>query len=149
MYAVSTRTRPLVVVLGNLFWAFNGILALGGPVSGTPSSVLTRAVFGIRGNRVSTVITNWSVCVAYEAVNLAMGALAGFALLDRLGVAVGTATRWAVVLLDGVDGAAITAYALFVTDFIDVLSQVLELTVVALGPGLAWPGLAWPSASST
>lgn len=99
LLGLNTWQALLVVVLGNLFWVFNGILAVSGPVAGTPSSVQTRAIFGIRGNRVSTVLTNWSVCVAYGAINLAMGALASFALLDQLGVTVTTATRWAVVLV--------------------------------------------------
>ncbi|MCX4537668.1 cytosine permease [Streptomyces sp. NBC_01669] len=124
LLGLNTWQALLVVVLGNLFWAFNGILAISGPVSGTPCSVLTRATYGIRGNRVSTVITNWSVCVAYEAINLAMGALAGFALLDQLGVAVGTATRWAVVLVL----AAVTI----------VVSVYGHALIVRLSPAFTW-----------
>ncbi|MCX5339750.1 purine-cytosine permease family protein [Streptomyces atratus] len=86
-----------VIVVGNLFWAFNGILAISGPVSGTPCSVLTRATYGIRGNRVGSLATNWSVCVAYAAVNLGLGSLAGFALLDYLGITVTTAVEAVVV----------------------------------------------------
>ncbi|WP_067181477.1 purine-cytosine permease family protein [Microtetraspora niveoalba] len=86
-----------VILLGNLFWVFNGILAVSGPVSGTPCSVLTRATYGIRGNRVGVIVTNWAVCVAYAAINLGMGSLSGFALLDHLGVTVTTAVQAAVV----------------------------------------------------
>lgn len=45
--------------------------------------------------------------------------------------------QWAAVLADGVADVAIAAYALFVVDFIDALSHILELTVAILGPGLA------------
>ena len=86
-----------VILIGNLFWVFNGVLAIAGPVSGTPCSVLTRATYGTHGNKVGTLLTNWSVCVAYAAVNLGLGALAGFALLNQVGIAVTTAVEAIVV----------------------------------------------------
>ncbi len=124
LLGLNTWQALLVIVLGNLFWAFNGILAISGPVAGTPSSVQTRAIYGIRGNRVSTVITNWSVCVAYEAINLAMGALAGFALLDQFGVTVGTTTRWVVVLLLAVVTIVVSVYG--------------HALIVRLSPAFTW-----------
>ena len=74
-----------VVVAGNLFWALVGILAASGPSSGTPSSVVQRAMYGIRGNRVNVAIVGWGISVAYEAINLAIGSLAGFALVEQTG----------------------------------------------------------------
>ena len=38
-------------------------------------------MFGVRGNRVFNVVLGWLVGVAYEAINLSIGALAGFALI--------------------------------------------------------------------
>lgn len=38
-----------VIVVGNLFWALVGLLAVSGPASGTPSEVIMRAMFGTRG----------------------------------------------------------------------------------------------------
>ena len=70
-----------VVVAGNLFWPLIGWLSISGPSSGTPSEVITRAMFGVRANRVFNVVLGWLVGVAYEAINLSLGALAGFALV--------------------------------------------------------------------
>ena len=56
-----------VVVAGNLFWGLVGWLSVSGPSSGTPSEVVTRAMFGIRGNRVYNIVLGWGVGVAYEA----------------------------------------------------------------------------------
>jgi len=87
-----------VVVAGNLFWALVGWLSISGPSSGTPSEVVTRAMFGVRGNRVFNVVLGWGVGVAYEAINLSIGALAGFALIARWGGAASTPVKVLVVL---------------------------------------------------
>jgi hypothetical protein len=87
-----------VVVAGNLFWMLVGWLSISGPSSGTPSEVVTRAVFGVRGNRIYNVVLGWGVGVAYEAINLSIGALAGFALVERWGGHANTAVNLAVVL---------------------------------------------------
>ncbi|NUR87843.1 MAG: nitrate reductase, partial [Nonomuraea sp.] len=41
------------------------------------------------------------------------------------------------VILDGVLGVALTLYALLVSNFLDAVSEVLQLTVVLLGPSMA------------
>jgi nucleobase:cation symporter-1, NCS1 family len=43
---------------------------------------VTRALFGIRGNRVYNALEGWGVGVAYEAINLAAASLAALALVD-------------------------------------------------------------------
>jgi purine-cytosine permease-like protein len=96
-----------VVLAGNAFWALVGLLAISGPVSGTPSEVVTRAIYGIRANRLYNAWLEWGVGVAYEAINLSIGALAAFALIDRLGVHAGTATRVVIVL-----GTALIAFTI-------------------------------------
>src|ERR1700689_2704526 len=83
-----------VVVAGNLFWALVGWLSVSGPGSGTPSEVVTRAMFGVRGNRVYNVVLGWGVGVAYEAINLSIGALAGFALAERWAGHAGDAVKF-------------------------------------------------------
>lgn len=75
-----------VVLVGNLFWIPVGILAVSGPASGTPSSIITRTMYGVRGNRIWIAAASWPAYIAYEAVNLALGALAAFALVDLAGV---------------------------------------------------------------
>src|SRR5947208_844194 len=41
-----------VLFAGNLFWALTGLLATSGPSTGAPSTITTRAMYGVRGNRV-------------------------------------------------------------------------------------------------
>ncbi len=71
-----------VVVAGNVFWLLVGFLSITGPVSGSPSEVVTRTMYGIRGNRIFNLVLGWVIGVAYEAINLSIGALAGFALVE-------------------------------------------------------------------
>jgi len=73
----------LVVVAGNVLWALVGYLAISGPSSGSPSEVILRAIFGVNGNRAIQLTLGWMIGVLYEALNLAVGALAGFALVTR------------------------------------------------------------------
>jgi purine-cytosine permease-like protein len=75
-----------VLFVGNLFWALVGLLAVSGPSTGAPSTITTRAMYGVRGNRVFGAGAVWALCIAYEGLNLAVGALAGFALVSFVGV---------------------------------------------------------------
>jgi purine-cytosine permease-like protein len=99
-----------VVVAGNLFWALVGMLAVSGPASGTPGSIVTRAMFGVRGNRVVVAITGWMISVAYEAINLSLGSLAGFALVESLGIHATVGWKLAVVLVTTIVTFAISVY---------------------------------------
>jgi len=99
-----------VVVAGNLFWALVGWLSVSGPSSGTPSEVVTRAMFGVRANRVFNVVLGWGVGVAYEAINLSIGALAGFALIARWGGDARTPVKVLVVLATALVTFTISVY---------------------------------------
>jgi nucleobase:cation symporter-1, NCS1 family len=87
----------LVLVIGNLFWLLVGLLAISGPASGVPSEIITRVMFGVRGNRLYNAIPGWLVGVCYEAINLSIGALAGFALIHKLGGGVTTPEKLLVI----------------------------------------------------
>ncbi len=99
-----------VVVVGNLFWAAIGLLAVSGPAAGTPSSVVTRSMFGIRGNRVYTGVFSWPTFIAYEAINLSLGALAGFAFADQLGVSPNRPVQVLVVVVTATVTLVISVY---------------------------------------
>ncbi|MYR02631.1 cytosine permease, partial [Streptomyces sp. SID6139] len=60
-----------VIVVGNLFWLLTGLLAVPGPAAGAPSEVITRTLYGVRGNRVNNAVTGWLISVCYFALNLA------------------------------------------------------------------------------
>ncbi|MFJ9566379.1 purine-cytosine permease family protein [Streptomyces fuscichromogenes] len=82
---LSTWQSFAVLAAGNLFWALVGLLAVSGPSTGSPSSIVTRAMYGVRGNRVFGAGAVWVLCIAYEGLNLAVGAVAGFALVSFVG----------------------------------------------------------------
>lgn len=99
-----------VVLVGNLFWLAIGLLAISGPASGTPSSVVSRSMFGVLGNRVYTGVFNWPTFIAYEAINLCLGSLAGFALADHIGVKTDQPIRVLVVVVTAAVTLAISVY---------------------------------------
>lgn len=99
-----------VIVAGNLLSAGVGLLAVSGPASGTPSEVIMRAMFGIRGNRVNIALTGWLVSVCYLALNWAAASLAAFAVADRLGITVTTPVKIALILLIAAITLTISVY---------------------------------------
>ncbi|MGW2230141.1 purine-cytosine permease family protein [Streptomyces formicae] len=88
-----------VIVVGNLFWVFTGVLAISGPASGTPSEVITRALYGVIGNRVNNAVTGWMISVCYFALNLSAAATAAFALVEKAGIPENTGVQVAVVVV--------------------------------------------------
>ncbi|NEA51529.1 cytosine permease [Streptomyces sp. SID10815] len=88
-----------VIVVGNAFWVLTGVLAVSGPAAGTPSEVITRAMYGVRGNRVNNAIVGWLISVCYFALNLAAAASAAFSLVGDAGIPVNTGVKSAVVVV--------------------------------------------------
>jgi NCS1 family nucleobase:cation symporter-1 len=99
-----------VIVAGNLFWALVGLLAVSGPSSGTPSGVVSRSMFGVRGNRVNVAIMGWAIAVSYEAINLIVGSLAGFAFVEQIGLSATTPVKLIIVAATAVVTLAISVY---------------------------------------
>ncbi|MVO88636.1 nitrate reductase [Streptomyces sp. p1417] len=88
-----------VIVVGSLFWLLTGLLAVSGPAAGAPSEVITRAIYGIRGNRVNNAVVGWMISVCYFALNLAAAATAAFSLVEKAGVTASTGVKVVVVLV--------------------------------------------------
>jgi nucleobase:cation symporter-1, NCS1 family len=88
-----------VVLIANLVYVLVGWLATSGFASGTPSAVVSRAFFGVRGNRVLMSGVMWVIAVVYGAINLALGALAGFALAGELGIPVNVPVQVVILLV--------------------------------------------------
>ncbi|TWV46089.1 nitrate reductase [Streptomyces misionensis] len=99
-----------VTVVGNLFWLLTGLLAVPGPAAGAPSEVITRALYGVRGNRVNNAVTGWLISVCYFALNLAAAATAAFSLVARTGLPVNSAVKAVVVVLIAAVTLAISVY---------------------------------------
>ncbi|MFJ9694327.1 purine-cytosine permease family protein [Kitasatospora sp. NPDC101183] len=99
-----------VVVVGNLCWLGTGLLAVSGPAAGAPSEVITRALYGVRGNRANNAVTGWMISVCYFALNLAAAAVAAFSLAERAGITPTTPTKIAIVIAIVVVTLTISVY---------------------------------------
>ncbi|CQR65765.1 purine-cytosine permease family protein [Streptomyces leeuwenhoekii] len=98
------------IVVGNLFWVLTGLLSVSGPAAGAPSEVITRAMYGVRGNRVNNAVVGWMISVCYFALNLAAAATAAFSLVEMAGLTAGTGVKTAVVVVIAVLTLAIGVY---------------------------------------
>lgn len=134
LFGLSVWQALAVVVVGNLFWAAIGFLATTGPVSGSPSGVINRSMFGVVGNRLNMALFNWPLFIAYEAVNLALGALAGFALANQLGVATNGPVQILIVAVTAAITVTISVYGhATIVRMSGVFTAVLAVVMVVLG----------------
>ena len=69
-----------------------GFIALAGKRGSAPTMVLSRAAFGVRGNKLPTAIS-WLLTVGWETVLVILATLATATVFDRLGLGGGTATK--------------------------------------------------------
>jgi nucleobase:cation symporter-1, NCS1 family len=76
----------LVILAGSLPWIFTGIVAASGPAAGTSGSVITRAIYGIRGNRVVVAFYGWFISAVFLALNWLASSFMGAELLAQAGV---------------------------------------------------------------
>lgn len=75
----------LVIVAGSLPWIFPGIIAIAGPAAGTSGSVITRALYGVIGNKVMVAFTGWLISAVFLALNWLASSFMGADLLADLG----------------------------------------------------------------
>ncbi|MGX1128300.1 NCS1 family nucleobase:cation symporter-1 [Streptomyces glaucescens] len=136
LMGLSLWQAVAVIVVGNLFWLLTGLLAISGPAAGAPSEVITRAVYGIRGNRVNNAVTGWLISVCYFALNLAAAATAAFALVEKAGITANTGVKAAVVVVVAALTLTISVYghALIVRLYLPIT---LALTAVFAVVGVA------------
>jgi len=69
-----------------------GVISLAGKRGSAPTMVLSRAIFGINGNRLPSVLS-WLLTVGWETVLTALAVLATSSVLTRLGWQGGTSTK--------------------------------------------------------
>jgi purine-cytosine permease-like protein len=136
LMGLSLWQAVAVIVVGNLFWLLTGLLAISGPAAGAPSEVITRAVYGIRGNRVNNAVTGWLISVCYFALNLAAAATAAFALVEKAGITANTGVKATVVVVIAALTLTISVYghALIVRLYLPIT---LVLTAVFAVVGVA------------
>lgn len=134
VFGLGVWQAMAVVVVGNLFWAPIGIIATSGPVAGAPSSVIMRAMFGSTGNRINLGVFNWPVFIAYEAINLCVGALAGYAVIAAWGATLSTPAKVAIVVVTAAVTLVISVYGhATIMRMSGIFTLVLALAMAALG----------------
>ncbi|MCX4911040.1 cytosine permease [Streptomyces sp. NBC_00878] len=122
-------------VIGIVFsFLLCGFVAVAGKRGSAPTMVLSRAAYGVRGNRLPSVVS-WMLTVGWETVLTALATMATATVLDRLGWGGGTATK-AVALI--VVGALVVVGGVMGFDLIMRLQTVITvvtgvLTVVYIG----------------
>ncbi|MEV0081903.1 cytosine permease [Saccharopolyspora sp. NPDC050642] len=75
-----------VIVAGNLLWFITGFISISGPAAGTTGSVISRAMYGVLGNKVVIAITGWLISALYLALNWSAASVAGIGLAGQLGL---------------------------------------------------------------
>ena len=84
------------IVVGSIgivvsFWLC-GVIATAGKRGSAPTMVLSRAAYGVRGNRLPSVIS-WLLCVGWETALTVIAVLATSTIFARLGVQRGRGTK--------------------------------------------------------
>src|SRR4051794_38887803 len=69
-----------------------GVVAVAGKRGSAPTMVLSRAAFGVRGNRLPSAIS-WMLTVGWETVLTSLATMATATVFDRLGWGGGTSTK--------------------------------------------------------
>ncbi|MCD2442007.1 cytosine permease [Agromyces sp. SYSU K20354] len=74
-----------VIVAANLLWIFPGLIAIAGPAAGTSGSVISRALYGIIGNKVVIAFTGWLISAVFLALNWLASSFMGADLFAQWG----------------------------------------------------------------
>lgn len=110
LLGLSLWEALVITVIGNLWWALVGWLAVSGPASGSPSVSIMRAFFGVRGNKVFGAGLGVLIGLFYEIINVAFATLGAIALLAHVGIALPPGGEWAVLAVVGVLSFVIGVY---------------------------------------
>jgi hypothetical protein len=122
-----------VTVIGSAFYVLVGLCAIPGTRAGTATLAVSRSAFGVRGNA-PVAFLSWLTAVGWEAVNIVIGALSLYEILQQAGS--GSGAGWKAVALVVVVvltfGVAVLGHAA-ITALNKVFSWVLGIGTVVLG----------------
>ena len=92
-FGISFWQAILVTVIGVVIsFALCGVIAIAGKRGSAPTMILSRAAFGVQGQKVPGVIS-WLVSIGWETFLAIMAVLATATIFERLGWGGGTATK--------------------------------------------------------
>ena len=135
-FSISFGQAVVAGVIGILFsFMLCGFIALAGKRGSAPTMVLSRAAFGVRGNKLPTAIS-WLLTVGWETVLVILATLATATVFDRLGLGGGTPTKVIALLVVAalVVGAGVLGFDVIMRlqTGITVVTAVLTIVFVLL-----------------
>lgn len=96
-FGLSFGQAVLAILVGNVFYFFLGLASLPGPEAGTTTFMVSRAPFGLNGNRLVSLF-NWITQVGFEIEGIVLVVLVALAMFARGGVGAGTGLKVGLVL---------------------------------------------------
>jgi purine-cytosine permease-like protein len=153
-FGLSFWQAVLAAVVGVVVsFAFCGVIALAGKRGSAPTMVLSRAAFGVRGNRVPSALS-WLLTVGWETVLVVLATLATATVFTRLGWGGGTETKIiALIVVSAITVAAGIAgfgVVMRVQAVITVIAGVLTVVYMILAAGdIHWDAVSSRPAGST
>src|SRR5882757_1580622 len=92
-FGISFWQALVAGVIGIVFsFLLCGFIAVAGKRGSVPTMVLSRAAYGVRGNRLPSAVS-WVLTVGWEIVLVALATMATATVFDRLGWGGGTSTK--------------------------------------------------------
>jgi nucleobase:cation symporter-1, NCS1 family len=132
-----------VVVVASLLWVFPGIIAVSGPAAGTSGSVVTRAMYGLIGNKLFVAFVGWFIGAVFLSLTWLASSFMGADLLRRLGM---TDPVWVPIGVTLVVSAATVIVAVYghalILRLFPILSAAL-LVIFVLVAGFILPTVDW------
>ncbi|WP_375433089.1 purine-cytosine permease family protein [uncultured Friedmanniella sp.] len=155
-FGISFVQATVVAVVGIVVsFLLCGLVALAGKRGSAPTMVLSRAAFGVRGNRLPSLLS-WLLTVGWETALTALAVLSTATVFDRLGAGGGTGTKIvalvvvaALIVAAGVAGFSVIMrlqrWITIITGVLTVVYVVLVVGDVNFGAVSALPSGATPA----
>lgn len=129
----------LVTVAVAVLWVLPGVVAISGPAAGTSGSVIQRAIYGFRGNKIVIAFYGWFISGVFLALNWVASSYMGAELLTRIGVEDKTVALIGVTVVVSVITVLVAVYGHAL-----ILKAYTAITVVLLGIFLVVSGFIVP-----
>ena len=138
-FGISFGQGVLAGIIGIVFsFLLCGVIALAGKRGSAPTMVLSRAAFGVRGNKLPTAIS-WLLTVGWETALTVLATLATATVFTRLGWGGGAGTKVVALLVVAalVVGAGVLGFTVIMRlqTVITILTAVLTIVFIALAAG--------------
>ncbi|WP_217496021.1 purine-cytosine permease family protein [Agrococcus sp. SGAir0287] len=136
-----------LVLLASLLWILPGIVAASGPAAGTSGSVITRAMYGIAGNRLFVTVVGWLIGAVFLSLSWLASSFMGADVLRRVGL---DDPVWTPIGVTLVVSAVTVVVAIFghglILRIYPVLAAVLLAIFLAVGVSIM-PAVDWAYAN--